>query len=149
MTKLDQRPDPDLYRALLDALQIDAIVLSETTSRCSENPWTIDPELTEVDLNYTPRKTIGKEQLLHCTIRFSLVGRQEEKEAFRIEAEYRACYTCKEAVNKLDATSLDYFSLHNVPYNTYPYFREHVAGMMNKMGLAPITLPLFKGHTHG
>ncbi len=46
--------------------------------------------------------------------------------------------------SKITEDFLEIFSRVNLPMNTWPYFREFVQNMLQRMGLPPFTLPFLK-----
>jgi preprotein translocase subunit SecB len=68
---------------------------------------------------------------------------KSEQQVVSIKAEYLLVYSLP---NKTDLSKeeLENFCSINAMYNAWPYWREFIQTLSNKMGLPPMTLPLLK-----
>ena len=77
---------------------------------------------------------------------FSAKGQSEdnqEKEVASLEGEYILTYSLKDR-NALTTEDIELFCNINAIYNAWPYWREFVQSMSNRMELPTLTLPLLK-----
>jgi preprotein translocase subunit SecB len=69
---------------------------------------------------------------------------QKEKNVFlEIEAELVLLYSIKD-IEGLDDSSFKSFAELNGTYNAWPYWREFVQNVTSRMGLPPLTIPVFR-----
>jgi len=68
---------------------------------------------------------------------------RSEKVLFELEAVYDVIYKLKEGQAVLTQEKLAPFAQTNAPFHVWPFWREHVASTMQKMGLQPIAVPLY------
>lgn len=61
--------------------------------------------------------------------------------AVSLQCTFRLRYYSQET---LSSEFLEVFKTRNVPLNTWPYFREFVQNMTQRMNIPPLTLPLLK-----
>jgi hypothetical protein len=81
------------------------------------------------------------ENLLRAKHRFELVAPAGSKKDFalKISCTFILMYSSKQ---ELPEEFLKIFSERNVPLNTWPYFRELVQSMTQRMNIPPLVLPL-------
>lgn len=68
---------------------------------------------------------------------------KEPKVVLEIEATYDAIYKVADKTIKLTENCLKSFGEKNVPFNVWPFWREHVYSTMQRMHLQAISLPLY------
>jgi hypothetical protein len=68
-------------------------------------------------------------------------GKEDAESLVVIEAEFDACYLAKKEVKK---EALEAFSVNNVGYHIWPYWRELVQSSCAKMGINVIKVPYYK-----
>lgn len=142
----------ELQKAI-DSLQIQDVYLRGVLSRCEGD---FDPkhnanlESLAVHTKHYVKKSLvveleNKEQLLQVFVdvgaRWVDESVQEEKESpivALVEAEYVAEYTMEEI---LDQACIDEFSLKNVSYHVWPYWRELLSSQCDRMHLPKVVLP--------
>lgn len=110
----------------------------------------LEHERVAAEINVEGTLFEEKEDCLIAKAVFSFVGTatdennvKNEKEAVSIGAEYILEYSLPEKTG-LTKEELENFCDINAVYNAWPYWRELVQSLSNKMGLPPITLPLLK-----
>jgi len=70
-------------------------------------------------------------------------GESEEKEIVSIQCEYILTYSLREKAG-LSKEEIKRFCNINAVYNAWPYWRELIQNMSNRMELPTLTLPLYK-----
>jgi hypothetical protein len=101
-----------------------------------------EPLQTSVLHNYVP-----EEQALVTTVAFDFLSQapipREQKPFVRVMATYILKYKLlAKAVPSQDA--LGFFSRVNATYNAWPYWREFLAGSLQRLELPPLTLQLMR-----
>jgi preprotein translocase subunit SecB len=70
-------------------------------------------------------------------------GEPEEKEIVSIECEYILTYSLRDR-NGLSKEEIERFCNINAVYNVWPYWRELIQNISNRMEIPTLTLPLFR-----
>lgn len=134
----------DLAGPVSDRVQIRHVILAETVARrqpvCAGLP---------TDLSLHVRVTTEmqeQERLIQVLPRFTLVGRGTEGAAgatLHIEALFVVQYHVP-SFEGLSRANIDAFGKLNGVYNVWPYWREYVQSVAVRMGLPPLTVPVFR-----
>ena len=88
---------------------------------------------------------IQRENKAHVTHKFYLTGKGQEKtddNVLKISVAFCLTYTTQEA--SFDNDFFEVFKKLVLPVNSWPYFREFVQSMTQRMNIPPLTLPLIK-----
>lgn len=134
----------DLASPVSDRVQIRHIVLGESQVRrrasCAGPP-------SDLSLNVNVRtESKEQEQIIQVFPRFALIGRDghdDAEEMLRVEAMFVAVYHVPDFVG-IGQENIDAFGQMNGIYNVWPYWREFVQSMTVRMGLPPLTVPVFQ-----
>jgi len=86
---------------------------------------------------------LNEEGRVEVLVTYNLLARSKgSRKAFlRIKCEYDLVY---ESAERLPQEFFEMYSKTSLPLNVWPYFREFVQSTSTRMGLPPITMPLFK-----
>jgi len=74
-------------------------------------------------------------------VRYILTAKVRNKIFLKIEAAYELFFSSEEEISD------EFFDIYreiSLPFNIWPFFRELVNSLTARMGIPPITLPLFK-----
>ena len=145
---------PELQKAI-DNLQIQDVYLRDLVSRCKDNfDPKYDAELDSLVIqtkHYVKQSIVveldDKKNLLRVFVelgaRWVDEKNQDDSTSIKvsIEAEFVAEYAMKEMLEK---SSIDEFSLMNVSYHVWPYWRELLSSQCDRMHLARAILPIIQ-----
>ena len=134
----------DLAAPVSDRVQIQHVILAESVARrralCAGPP-------AELSLNVNVRTEFKEQdQLIQVFPRFTLIGRDGPggaEELLRVEAMFVAVYRLPN-FEGIAQENIDAFGEMNGIYNVWPYWREFVQSMTVRMGLPPLTVPVFR-----
>jgi preprotein translocase subunit SecB len=134
----------ELAGPVSDRVQIQHVILGESIARrraLSDGPP------TELSLSVNVRTELkGDEHLIQVFPRFTLTGRDGPdgaEEVLRVEAMFVAVYRILN-MDGIRRENIDAFGQINGIYNVWPYWREFVQSMTVRMGLPPLTVPVFR-----
>ncbi|MFQ5424460.1 MAG: hypothetical protein ACE5F9_10825 [Phycisphaerae bacterium] len=125
-------------------VEIVDILLTETAAKRQ-------PLRGDLPLNFTMNgsvhtKTDKKENTIQVQPRFTLTAKYDETdddELLRIEAAFLLRYRV-DSFTGLNKANFDAFGELNGLFNVWPYWREFVQSTTVRMGLPPLTLPVFR-----
>lgn len=80
------------------------------------------------------------EVTVHCSVRAETA---EQKEFINIESRFAVTYKVP-SFEELTEEHIDAFGEVNGTYNVWPYWREFVQNATMRMGLTPLTLPVYR-----
>jgi hypothetical protein len=131
---------PQEYRQSLSQVDLNEIFLEECSAKLRRDLISQSMEISIKD-----KTTCSRQEDNHLAVehRYELTtgpGRKKDC-ALKVLCVYRLEYTSEAP---LSDEFLEVFRSHNVPLNTWPYFREFVQNMTQRMNLPPLTLPLMK-----
>ncbi len=115
----------------------------------SRNPVVLDDgELLEANIKMKPVLQLATETHLFATVTFDVATyTKEEREIFRIEFEYAAVYFIdkdaafsEEEVNQVGQTFVE----KNVPINVWPFARELIADLSNRMNVPRLLIGMYR-----
>jgi hypothetical protein len=134
----------DLAGPVSDRVQIQHVLLAETVAKrkasCSGPPASLS---LDVHVATEVKKDI---RIIQVCPRFILIGRasdQDQEELLRIEALFVLHYEVP-GFEGLTNANIAAFGELNGLYNAWPYWREFVQSMTVRMGLPPLTMPVFR-----
>lgn len=108
-------------------------------SSCKEN---FIPN-SEVDISDTVLFKIESKnsfKIIH-TYQLKIENKKNKKNILRIDLSFELVFTSKETFTQ---EFFDVYTEDSLPLNTWPYFREFVSSIIQRMNFPPLTLPLFK-----
>jgi hypothetical protein len=84
---------------------------------------------------------VSSANLLHARHSFELIATTGSKKDFalKISCTFALTYSSKQALSE---EFIKIFTARNVPVNSWPYFRELVQSMTQRMNIPPLVLPL-------
>jgi len=82
----------------------------------------------------------GSVIIIH-TYKISLINKENRRKSLGIE-----CTFCLDYISEkgFSGEFFEIFKKHNLPINTWPFFREYVFNITSRMSIPPLTLPLLK-----
>ena len=139
--KIKKSLDPKKYASILKNVELREIFLESSTSEIFRD--NIDPQKT---MAVEIRERASFEQIksrLKITHKYYLTAKNTDSKdvAIKITAGFRLNFESKGTIGK---DFFDIFRDINLPYNSWPYFREFVQSMMQRMNIPPLTLPFLK-----
>jgi hypothetical protein len=134
----------DLAGPVSDRVQIGNVILAETVARRQPVCKGLPADLA-LHVNVTT-ETNENDLLIQVLPRFSLVGHggaENSEEVLRIEAVFVVQYRVP-TFHGITKENINAFGEMNGVYNVWPYWREFVQSMTVRMGLPPLTVPVFR-----
>lgn len=141
------KPSVDLSR-LIGAVELQRVRLVETTGKTAiRSPGEVGQETVCV-IHTTARvgdsAPKGNSFLVIATIRVEVSGKDGGKEpAVSVKASFELEYSLPKGFAP-KPTELQGFAEINGIFNAWPYWREYVQSMFIRMGLPPLTLPVYR-----
>ena len=134
------RMDPAEYREFLKQVELEAIVLDSCSVKTNRNNI---GSTMKLDIRHKVAYKIEKETSAVITSSYSLTATKTTKKDFALKAAcvYRVVLSSERPIT--DAF-MEIFTKINIQMNTWPYFREFVQSMIQRVGFPPLTLPLLK-----
>jgi preprotein translocase subunit SecB len=113
--------------------------------RCSDELFKKD---VSISLNIKSDKVFLVSDHLTIEVNLQLAGTRkptasEEETLFSINCSFEAIYILRPEFTPSDK-QIDAFKEGNAIFNCWPYCRQHVQDMIQRMGLPPITLPFLR-----
>jgi hypothetical protein len=131
---------PGDYRHILEGVELLAITLEECFGKVRRDR--VRPSLSASVTGHITYK-LPSENQAEVQNKYELVAGSESDEDFvlKITCEFSLIYSSK---LPLTEDFMQEFTKRNVSLNTWPYFRELVQNMTQRMNVAPLVLPLLK-----
>lgn len=133
---------------IVRSVELDAVRL--VGCACKADVLAVPSVATKMDLNWTSealeRKTDNGPRGFDVLVKFRLAITSREdaaKEFVSLSGLYRLSYALHEGVEP-SPEELKLFADGNAVFNVWPYWREFVQSTMSRMGLPPITIPVFR-----
>ncbi|MGB2984449.1 MAG: hypothetical protein WBE26_01090 [Phycisphaerae bacterium] len=134
----------DLATPVSQRVEMDDIVLLETVAKRKQLRGELPANLA---LTVNVQTEVDKKQgVIQVRPRFILVARYDDAsddELLRIEAMFLLHYRVP-SFEGLRKANLDAFGEVNGLYNAWPYWREFVQATTVRMGLPPLTMPIYR-----
>ncbi|MFW6333448.1 MAG: hypothetical protein ACOC23_09145 [Thermodesulfobacteriota bacterium] len=142
MAKKETNPSmaPEEYREFLRQVDLESIVLDSCSVKTDRQNIG-----SNMKLDVRPKVTYVIEEETSATISVSyelLVTQTTRKEySLKLECVYQVALS-----SKLPMTDsfMEIYTRVNIQMNMWPYFREFVQNMLQRVGFPPLTLPLLK-----
>lgn len=145
--KRDRRADLKLAIKISEQVELEEVKLLR--SEFSQLP-TVDQGEKLFDVDRTVRVEANKDQNMIIVFpNFELKGYADKERAkqgepfLKISAMFALVYKAKDLSN-LSEKAFDSFGQANGVYNAWPYWREFVQNVTTRMGLPPLTIPVFR-----
>lgn len=134
------RLSPQDYRAMLKHVQLEDISLEECSAKVRRDKPDKSVGIAVKDKISAELQGENSVQIDHS---YELVASPGAKKDFvlKIACVFRLRYSSNEPLTE---DFLEIFRKRNVPLNTWPFFRELVQSITQRMNLPPLTLPLLK-----
>ena len=133
----------DLAAPVSDRVQIERVILAESVTRRR----TCDAPPKKLTLNVSvTTKAREQDLIVQVSPKFTLIGQDDADgaaDSLRIEAVFVVLYRVPTFAG-ITSENLDAFGQTNGIYNVWPYWREFVQSMTVRMGLPPLTVPVFR-----
>ncbi len=98
----------------------------------------------EVELSNSTEYVVDKERsVVFVKPRFAVVAHVKRGRPLTITADYLLVYSLV-SFEEITDEHVDAFAGFNGVYNGWPYWREFVQGMMSRLGVPPLTLPVYR-----
>lgn len=144
MKKTKEKIPPREYSNILKGLSLKQIYLEACSSNVNKKEFTSYKQLA---ITVTDRASFKQddEQLI-VTHKYFLTARKEENAEdkkhflFKISVTFTLFFSSEINISK---DFFDIFKRRNLPVNSWPYFREFVQSMTQRMNIPPVTLPFF------
>ena len=132
--------EPKVYRKTLVGLQLKS--LSIIKGKFSSNRENFIPN-SEVDIRDTAQFKIESKNTIKIVHNYKLKieNSKNTKNILQIDLSFNLVFSSKETFTK---EFFDIYKENSLPINSWPYFREFVGNIIQRMNFPPLTLPLFK-----
>lgn len=138
---LDQsKISPDDYRNILKGVQLNVIALEECSVRMRKS--NIQPKLL-ISVNDKTKYELPTKNDAYVAHTYNLIGTSGSVKdyALKMSCTFRLEYSSEVA---LTAEFMEVFLKTNIAWNSWPYFREFVQNMTQRMNIPPLVVPLLK-----
>lgn len=139
LKELQKKIPPKQYNELLDRLQLQDICLKTVKASLGTRVLT-----EKVNLDYREEAVVlppeGKKTEIEA--RYFFRATSGKKRVFNLDATYLVTLI---AEADLPTEFFELYKTYSLPLHTFPYLRELVHGVISRMGLPPLILPLRKG----
>lgn len=139
-TSSSPKMSPDDYKKILKGIQLKEILLEDCSARTRKVVWASSLQIIVKDkIKYKMIPENGA----HVSHSYNLVGTSDSEKdyAFKISCTFRLEYYSDIPLSK---EFMDIFSVKNIAVNSWPYFREFVQNITQRMNIPPVVVPLFK-----
>lgn len=134
------RLEPRDYKRILDKVHLESIGLDSCSSKVNHD--NLDRDLRIIVDDSISHQLLDEDKV-NFSHKYTLVATKKSKRDFalKISCTFSVRFSSEEPLSN---EFLDIFSDVNIPVNTWPYFREFIQSMAQRMCLPPIMLPLLK-----
>lgn len=138
--QLEHAMRPDEYREFLRQVELKTIVLDNCSVKTNRDNIGKNMKL---DIQRKSNYTIEEETSAVVTLNYDLTATKTTKKDFalKVACVYRIVLLSKRPIT--DAF-MEIYTKINIQMNTWPYFREFVQSMIQRVQFPPLTLPLLK-----
>ena len=142
--KSTKKPElsPDRYREYLKQTELESITLLSCSAKIRKDYFaeSIKHIISDKVKYEVPESGSNNAKLQH-EYQFIITRSTKKDYAVKIVCEFEVELTSESEITE---EFLEIFSKVNLHMNTWPYFREFVQNMLQRMGLPPLTLPFLK-----
>ena len=131
--------------AVAGRVQVESIRLIETGAKQSLLKGQLPTQLAIAV--QTSHELHAEEHLIDIHAKFSLVGRYKESEKSEPPLGIRAEFVIRYSLGSsegLTKSHYDAFAELNGSHNAWPYWREYVQSVTTRMGIPPLTIPVYR-----
>ena len=132
--------DPSAYREFLEQIELETIVLDSCSIKTNRDKIGSNMKL---DIRYKVDYTIAEETsaVINLSYNFTATKKIKKDFALKVACVYRMVLSSERPITD---EFMEIFTSINARMNTWPYFREFVQNMIQRVGFPPLTLPLLK-----
>lgn len=132
--------DPVKYREFLKNVELNTIILDSCMIKTNRNKISSNMKL---DIQHKVDYTIEEKNSAVILSSYDLVATKSTKKDFalKVACVYRVLFSSKQPITD---EFMEIFTNINIQMNTWPYFREFIQSMIQRVGFPPLTLPLWK-----
>jgi preprotein translocase subunit SecB len=134
--------DPQKYGALLQGVQLERLYMDNCSAQSrKEKLW--ESASLSLSLDDKPKVREKTDEGFTIDHEYSLIAKPSGSRAYalKITCTFVLIYSSEQ---ELPDEFIELFSDWNVRLNSWPYFREFVQSMTQRMAIPPLTLPLLK-----
>ncbi len=132
------------FARLVQAAQLQNVSLLETAAKASFPDSGSQPGELSADFDVSAIGTIiGADDLsmMACEVALVFKGTVGEHPLCTVTAKYGVAYTLTPGYVEEEG-AVQFFADNNALFNVWPFFREHLWSLTQKMGMPPFVLPL-------
>ena len=136
----DKKINPEEYRAILDTVDLKTIALEASSVKFKRDKY---GSPLVISINSDSSFENHEDDLVEVKEHYKLTARLENEraQAINISCTYSIYFSSPEP---LKDDFFEVFKQFNLPLNTWPYFREFVQNMTQRMNIPPLTLPFMR-----
>jgi len=135
---------PQEYKEELEVIHLQEIKLDSCSAKIRRERLGETNRPLKVEIKSRARYEILEESVVILTDHFSLVGTLTTKRDYVIKIECEFSVVIEKEKGFLKKEFMETYLKLNLEILLWPYFREFIHSMTNRMGLPPITLPFLK-----
>ncbi len=135
---------PQEYKEELRFIHLKEIRLDSCSAKIRRERLGETNRPLKVEVKSRTRYQILKETIAVLTDNFSLIGTQSTKRKYAIKIECEFSVIIEKEKGFLKKEFLETYLKLNLEILLWPYFREFIHSMTNRMGIPPIILPFLK-----
>jgi len=137
---MKHRMEPAEYRDFLRQVELETMVLDSCSVKTNRDNIGSDMKL---DIRHKVDYAIEEETSAVINVSYDLTATKSTKKDFALKlgCVYRVMLSSERPITD---DFMEIFINVNIQMNTWPYFREFVQSMLQRIGYPPLTLPLLK-----
>ena len=134
------RLSPKDYKKILDNVQLDLISLESCSAKANQDKF--GKQMKSIVKDKVSFNLLNENEVMFIQHYDFICTKTNQKEyALKISCAFSAKFSSMEPLSN---DFLEIFSKVNIHVNTWPYFREFIQSITQRMSLPPVTLPLLK-----
>lgn len=136
--KINHKLSPFRYKKILEKIELNEIILLEVSAK--RYPTHVR-EGMNLQIKHEPQFVKRNEQEFDIIDSYIVTAKVSKKNIFKVKLVWLLHFTTKIEVNE------DFYEIYaeqSLILNTYPYVREMIHSLTNKMDVPPLLLPLKK-----
>jgi len=132
---------PQEYRSQLKQVQLDEIMLEECSAKIRRDRLEKSLEI-QIDQKVTHVCLSNTRVVVNHSYKLTASGHGAKKDfALKVTCSFGLKYSSEAGISE---DFMEIFKVRNIPLNTWPYFREFIQSITQRMNIPPLTLPLLK-----
>lgn len=145
MQAKDRKPSlsPDEYRTILNEIQLNSIRLKSLNSSAQRKIIRAHAKDFTYRISDEANMSFESDDIMRVNHAYKMRGKikGDRHVVLKIDATFILTFKTNTEVSD---DFFDIYSSTSLPLNTWPFFRELVGNLTNRMDLDPITLPFFR-----